>query len=346
MVSHVDSDHISGVLDLFKHLRSPTLDKVCRVAQLWHNSFDDVLGNDDEELVSKLIAPPPGSTGDPDVAAVVASVGQGRQLRLDAEALGIAANQPFTGRLVLAQKGPAVAIPVAPAAAGLTFKVLAPDIPRVRDYQKKWREFLVDKKLAEVEAAAFDDKSAFNLASIVVLAEHGGRKVLLTGDARGDFVVNGLVEAGLLGADAAFPERREGQSPAAFKAAQEAAEAREVTPFHLDVLKVPHHGSDRNVTTGFFRRVPADHYVISANGKHHNPDPPTLRMIAEARGDEDYTIHFTFTADQHETETNADNAEALRQVHEWVTDEKPDNCTVVYREPGDDVYSVTVDLSE
>jgi hypothetical protein len=70
-------------------------------------------------------------------------------------------------------------------------------------------------------------------------------------------------------------------------------------------------------------------------------------MIAEARGEEDeYTIHFTFTEDQHETETNEEFAEALAQVHEWVTDERPDNCTVVYREPGEDVYSVTVDLSE
>lgn len=346
MVSHVDSDHISGVLDLFKHLRDDGQpEKVCRAAQLWHNSFDDLLGNDDQELVSKLIAPPPaGSGADADTAAVVASVGQGRQLRLDAEALGMATNRPFTG-LVVAQRGPAAAIPVTPRAAGLTFKVLAPDIPRVRDYQEKWKKFLVDKGLAEVEAAGFDDQSAFNLASIVVLAEHGGRQVLLTGDARGDFVVNGLVEAGLLGADAAFPERQAGQSASDFRAAQEAAEARAVTPFHVDVLKVPHHGSDRNVTPGFFRRVPADHYVISANGKHGNPDPPTLRMIAEARGDEEYTIHFTFTEDQHETETNAEFAEALAQVHEWVTNEKPDNCTVIHREPGDDVYSVTVDLS-
>jgi hypothetical protein len=348
MVSHVDADHVTGVLDLFKHLRDDRApEKVCRVAQLWHNSFDDVIGNDDQELVSKLVAPPPGGSGaDPDTAAVVASVAQGRQLRLDAEALGMATNHPFTG-LVLAQKGPAVAIPVTPAAAGLTFRVLAPDIPRVREYQEKWNAFLREKGLAEVEAAAFKDESAFNLASLVVLAEYGGRKVLLTGDARGDFVVNGLAAAGLLDADAAFPERREGQSAAAFKAAQEAAEDREVTPFHVDLLKVPHHGSDRNVTVGFFRRVPADHYVISANGKHHNPDPPTLRMIAEARGEEDeYTIHFTFTEDQHETETNEEFAEALAQVHEWVTDERPDNCTVVYREPGEDVYSVTVDLSE
>lgn len=348
MVSHVDADHITGVLDLFKHLRDDRQPKkVCRVAQLWHNSFDDLLGNDDQELVSKLIAPPPGqaSPADADTTAVIASVGQGRQLRLDAEALGMATNRPFTG-LVLAQPGPAVPIPVEPRAAGLTLKVLAPDTPRVREYQKKWNDYLRDKGLAEVEAASFADESAFNLASIVVLAEHGGRKVLLTGDARGDFVVNGLVSAGLLDAASAYPERREGQSSREWRKALDEADARDVPAFHVDLLKAPHHGSDRNVTPGFFRRVTADHYVISANGKHDNPDLPTLQMIAEARGDDPYTIHLTFTADQHETETNAENAEALRKVHEWVTHEKPDNCTVIYREKGDEIYSVTVDLSD
>jgi hypothetical protein len=62
---------------------------------------------------------------------------------------------------------------------------------------------------------------------------------------------------------------------------------------HFDVLKVPHHGSDRNVTVDFFRRLPADHYIVSGNGKHGNPELETLRMLAEARGAAPYTVHFT-----------------------------------------------------
>jgi hypothetical protein len=33
--------------------------------------------------------------------------------------------------------------------------------------------------------------------------------------------------------------------------------------------------------------------VISADGKHGNPDPPTLKMLTEARGAARYTIHLT-----------------------------------------------------
>ena len=35
----------------------------------------------------------------------------------------------------------------------------------------------------------------------------------------------------------------------------------------VDLLKVPHHGSNRNVTHEFFAKVPARHYVVSGNGK-------------------------------------------------------------------------------
>jgi hypothetical protein len=47
------------------------------------------------------------------------------------------------------------------------------------------------------------------------------------------------------------------------------------------------------VASEFFERVTADHYVISADGKHANPDPPTLQMLTEARGGDEYTIHLT-----------------------------------------------------
>lgn len=51
---------------------------------------------------------------------------------------------------------------------------------------------------------------------------------------------------------------------------------------HFDILKVPHHGSDRNVTREFFENVTADQYIISADGKHGNPDYATLAWIVES----------------------------------------------------------------
>ncbi len=151
---------------------------------------------------------------------------------------------------------------------GLKATIVGPLKDQLEALQTQWDKF-VKKKHATPEdhaaaIAAYLDESVPNLSSVVVLAELGGKRILLTGDARGDFVLEGLKAAGVLD-----------------------------QTLHLDVLKVPHHGSNRDVEVDFFRKVTADHYVISANGKYGNPDPETLEMIAAARGQDEFTIHLT-----------------------------------------------------
>jgi hypothetical protein len=106
----------------------------------------------------------------------------------------------------------------------------------------------------------------------VLLAEAEGKRMLLTGDARGDKVLEGLELAGFLGADG-------------------------TSTMHVDILKVPHHGSANNMETVFFRRVTADHYVFSGDGEHGNPERETLEMLFEARGTDPFTMHFTYPID-------------------------------------------------
>ena len=62
---------------------------------------------------------------------------------------------------------------------------------------------------------------------------------------------------------------------------------------HVDLFKLPHHGSDHNVSTEFFRQVTADHYVVSGNGEHGNPEIATLQMLSEARGQDEFTLYIT-----------------------------------------------------
>ena len=78
--------------------------------------------------------------------------------------------------------------------------------------------------------------------------------MLLTGDARGDHIEDGLRSAKLL---------KQGK-------------------LHVNLYKVQHHGSDRNVEASFFDRITADTYVISANGRYGNPDYETLEWIMKA----------------------------------------------------------------
>jgi len=113
----------------------------------------------------------------------------------------------------------------------------------------------------------------------VVLAEAKNKTVLLTGDARGDKIMEGLELVGLL------PKNGN---------------------IHVDILKVPHHGSDRNMETIFFERVKADHYVFSGDGEHGNPERETLKMLLDARGNDDFAIHLTYPVSEIDTGRKAE----------------------------------------
>jgi hypothetical protein len=291
MVSHIDDDHIRGILDLTKGLTKQSeagqpLD--WEIAELWHNSFDDLVGEGADALVNEAsvgLSPasldggaplPAGGVSHPS-ALVLANVAQGRTLRLDARKLGLALN-PTTGGGPIT--GAAAGEAPADLGDGLALRVLAPSRRRVDDLQKEWAKELARRKeapaAARLAAAAYVDDSVFNLSSLVVMAEAvtdgAAKRMLLTGDARGDDVLAGLEHAGLLEPGGTI---------------------------HVDVLKLPHHGSDRNVATDFFRRVTADHYIVSGDGKYGNPEVATFEMIFAARGDDrPFALHLTYAPEE------------------------------------------------
>jgi beta-lactamase superfamily II metal-dependent hydrolase len=308
MVSHIDDDHVRGVGDLFAKLVRLDDDHVSlpyQIGTLWHNSFDDILGNRAEELFSKLA--PVGGAGDGEgtspapapessPAAVAASIAQGRELRQFARRLQVKINDGFEGLVMVPKSGRATV----PRAGGLTLTVLAPRQERMEKLFEEWEAQVKSHGWHEAEtaaamAAAFVDRSIYNLSSIVALAEFDSKRILLTGDARGDDILAGLKSAGL---------------------AQNG-----VT--RVDIFKLPHHGSCRNAAVELFQQIVADHYVISANGENGNPDTETLAMIAQARGSDAYTIHMT----------NHEGAEGLKaKLDTFFAAHPAPNRKVVYRE--------------
>ena len=106
MVSHVDDDHIRGILELTSNQLRKNPERRLKVTSLWHNTFDDILTKKPDELLSGFgpasftAGTAPGAVRhdiepDEDVDEeeahqtldVLASIGQGRQLRDDREAL-------------------------------------------------------------------------------------------------------------------------------------------------------------------------------------------------------------------------------------------------------------------
>jgi hypothetical protein len=154
---------------------------------------------------------------------------------------------------------------------GLTFTILGPRQVELNKLEEEWEKAKAKPKgKASPEAIAADylNRTVPNLSSIVVLAEWNGgkpKRMLLTGDAGGDFIIEGLKSAGLL---------RSGK-------------------IHVDLLKVQHHGSRHSVEQAFFEQVTADRYVISGDGKNGNPNIQVLKWLSAARSGETYDVYLT-----------------------------------------------------
>lgn len=107
------------------------------------------------------------------------------------------------------------------------------------------------------------DPSAANGSSIILLLEWHGRTVLLTGDAHADDVVDGLNQL------------------------------KEDGPIHLDVLKVPHHGSAKNLTRDLVEAVDCPYWVFSSDGStHRHPDPEAVARVLRWSKRQPVTLGF------------------------------------------------------
>lgn len=271
MVSHMDDDHVNGIVALTNDMLAIKQDQKTppfKLGNFWFNTFDDIINN---LQIPKLAAvasaasvadvnklPGLSKKVERSIAAVIASTNQGRDLRDNAKALSARVNKGFPKKngepgFVRGDKDMG-----AIDWDGLAITVVHPNQQRLEEYQKKWD---ADLKLALekgddsiiIAALADRDKSPFNLASIVCLIELDGKTILLSGDSRSDDLLKGLEENGLLD---------------------------DKGRLHVNIFKIPHHGSVRNANDDVYKKVTADHYVISADGKHDNPDKGLLDLLA------------------------------------------------------------------
>lgn len=299
MISHIDDDHINGILEMTGELvaaQEAHRPLSLKVRSFWFNTFDRIVGNDPAGLVASVtshfgaasLAGEPDTEGlNPDAARVLASVDQGLRLGDDVRKLHLPLNPAFGGGLVMAAQG---AAPL-PADRGLSLTIAGPMQKELLALQKSYSTFLEQQTGRTREAvASFTDTSVPNLSSIVAVASAGGKRVLLTGDARGDKILSGLELAGVLAPRGTL---------------------------HVDVLKMPHHGSDRNMEVKFLKRITADHYVFSGNGENGNPERTTLDMLRQARGESAaYTIHLTYPVADIDREREKDwkNQQAIEKT--------------------------------
>lgn len=273
---------------------APAADRTLTARRVWLNVFNDVLGDSvdryygtltasleanvngrpspevekrlEKELVAKNVDPEKAAFHAQNIAAVLAGHGEGRSVRDDHRYLfeqdqTATLNAPFEGAggqatLITLEK-----TPKSLDLEGLKIRIAGPSDAEIEALQKEFDKYIKKNGLTvEAVLAAYADQSVKNLSSIVCLVEFGTgakkKRILLTGDARGDLMLAGLKKQKLL---------KDGK-------------------LVVDIFKVPHHGSDNNAERELFDQIVADTYVLSGDGVHGNPERATIEWIVESRG--------------------------------------------------------------
>lgn len=116
---------------------------------------------------------------------------------------------------------------------------------------------------ADLTQAYFPDDSVTNGSSVATLVEVAGFRLLLLADAWADGIVAALQHAG---------------------------------PTVFDAIKISHHGSARNTSPALLALVDSPHFFISTNGEiHRHPDFPVLKAIVDRPAKFRRTLHFNYS---------------------------------------------------
>ena len=243
VITHVDRDHIEGVLDV---LSDP--DQPVKFNDIWFNGYKHL-----EEATGNTMGPV-----------------QGEVLTSLLERPGSPWNAAFGSKAIFL--GDANPLPSISLAGGLQLTLLSPTVPKLQKMLVEWervcrKEGLVpgagvvpdapdDEILGppNVDVAASEpfqgDTAEANGASIALLAEFGGKRVLLGADAHPEVLVDAL---GRL-------------SPG--------------QKVKLDAYKVSHHGSSHNTSKEVLDRIDCTTYLFSTNGSYFNhPTPSAVARV-------------------------------------------------------------------
>lgn len=312
-VSHIDDDHITGVLQLvedevtwrafgFQQVDNPgepapTVARPPEIGEVWHNGLfhlvGDQIGPSVEgvlESVATVLAGAPSEELQ-DLAAELDDLATGERAsmelsrRLSPEQLGIALNPRADGPLM--KRGtPGNAAGGEKVALGqLKIFVLGPSDDDIEKLRVGWQIWLDENKkaLRELQTEMLEDEDRLGTLSPRIVANPmldtalGEGLTSVTAANLASLML--LVEEGtasvLLTGDGVSQEILDGL---AHHGKLDASQR-----IHVNVLKVQHHGAKGNVEAKFVTSVTADHYVFCGNGAHHNPEKEVVEAFAKAR---------------------------------------------------------------
>ena len=311
-ISHVDNDHITGILRLlqdelewriYEHNRKtggrkqkPAFPRPPEIGGIWHNAFRDAVKDNHRDIEKLLIAMAPMLSGSginnlekPGLALgeIATAVKEGLKVAhlASADLLNIAINRypgnTKSSRLMMVRKkGESFKV------GSIKLMIVGPTQDELESLREGWNNWLKDNQDTVKSLRAQLQKNVDKFSSGVLvdspfdLRDWNGvpdyKGVTAPNIASLTFMVEEDGKRLLLTGDSQQDIILKGLKKTGYL-----ANGYE----HFDVLKVQHHGSENNMDREFCRQISADHYIFCGNGSHGNPEPKVVEMIYDSRMD-------------------------------------------------------------
>lgn len=298
IITHIDNDHVNGVIKLLTHPDCPSVDRI------YFNGAEQLFGqlathNDVDmrtDIKLQALSEESSEVGDKDPIGY----SEGTSLSYVISDKGYPCNDVVGGEALYREKCAYFDI------GSLRFNVIGPDRSALSKLKKVWEDKLEERNIrpkiisksyydafeqytssvqeltsgnyqissseqTSIEAlanAAFDDdNSPTNKSSFSFLVEFEEKKILYLGDCHAQIVMSWLDKL-------------------------------QLNSIKVDVVKISHHGSQNNTSLDLLRRIECDKYLISTNGKSYgHPDLETLARIAIVNTQTQAEIYLNYDLD-------------------------------------------------
>jgi beta-lactamase superfamily II metal-dependent hydrolase len=264
VVSHIDRDHIEGVLDLLEDPGAPL-----SFSEIWFNGYHHLYAEDIQtysplqgERMSERLRTHPGW------------------------------NREFNRKGVVLPEQGSVSVPLAGDA---HLYLLSPSQAKLNELRGEWQRAIADAGLLPGRAARPEgpegievmspidvdtlaasvfkaDKSKPNGSSIAFVLEYDGRRILCGGDAHVDLLLERIPAL-------PFFDAQTGRLP-------------------IDVFKLPHHGSAKNCSKPLLDLLDCPRYLFSTNVNYFkHPDREAVARVIKFGGDSP-TLCFNYRSEE------------------------------------------------
>ncbi len=305
IVTHIDSDHISGIVKLLdKNINS----KIINIENIWHNSYRHIKDLSDNLNLESF-------DGKTDLTALsvksyLKEVIEGRHEISAEQGSALSAlilkgnykwNSEFGGKAVTINNLDVISVDDK-----TTIRILSPNNDKLSKLKKLWNKELYKKGYnISKDDTNYDDAFEF------LLAQEKEKKVLLKKDISGgdiDIAKLSNVEvtedtSATNGSSIAFVIEKDDKKllfladshPSVILESLKTHYSEEEFPIEFDVIKLSHHGSITNTSKELLEIIDSKNYIISSDGsKFGHPDIETIARIINRKSTFTRNLHFNY----------------------------------------------------